>query len=89
MTNPNAEMTHTEQRKPLNISQAKVPEIKAEMLGNIGGPAPIDAAKHTPSYQQLIGSLTLLSLIGDERVKSLARQAIQENNLLKGVSANA
>ena len=91
MTNPNAEMTHTEQRKPLKaMVGAKVPEIKAEMLGNIGGPAPIDAAAYTVPYQQLAGNLTILKmLVKDPQVQRLVDQALAENNLLKGASVNA
>ena len=90
MTNPNAEMTHTEQRKPLNVAEAKAPEVNPKMLGNIGGPAPIDTESYTPAYLQLASNLTILKmLVKDPQVQRLVDQALAENNLLKGASVNA
>jgi hypothetical protein len=90
MTNPNAEMTHTEKRKPLKAAEAKIPEIKMLALGNIGGPAPVDTESYTPAYQQLAGNLTILKmLVKDPQVQRLVDRALAENNLLKGASVNA
>jgi hypothetical protein len=71
---------------PAAAAAAQVPEVKPEML-TIGAPA-VDVANYKPAYQQMAGNLALLKyLVKDPQVSKLIDQAIQENNLLKGVNA--
>jgi hypothetical protein len=82
----NREILHAEPR-PLSSTAAtpvSVPEVKPEMLGNIGAPS-IDVAAYKPTYLQLASNLSVLKyLIKDPQVSKLIDQAIAENNLLKG-----
>ena len=83
----NREILHAETR-PLTSTGStpvSVPEVKPEMLGNIGAPS-VEVASYKPTYQQLAGNLASLKYLmgSNPQVSKLIDQAIAENNLLKG-----